>query len=124
MWARLRSGGRDVRTVEVDGLRLRVAIRGSGRPLLLLMGIGGNLEMWGPFDDALRARSVPSLCVDAPGTGGSSSYSSPRRLPGLARSVDGQGLAAPALDDHGPAEERPDGGGLGIQATTEQGVPN
>ena len=88
MWARLRSGGRDVRTVEVDGVRLRVAIRGSGRPLLLLMGIGGNLEMWGPFDDALRAKSVPSLCVDAPGTGGSSSYTYPRRMPGLARTMD------------------------------------
>ena len=55
VWARLRSRGRDVRTVEVDGVRLRVAIRGSGRPLLLLMGIGGNLEMWGPFEDALDA---------------------------------------------------------------------
>ncbi len=36
--------------VEVDGVRLRVRIRGGGRPLLLIMGLGGNIEMWGPFD--------------------------------------------------------------------------
>ena len=42
MWARLRRRGLDLRHLEVDGVRLRVAIRGSGRPLLLLMGIGGN----------------------------------------------------------------------------------
>jgi poly(3-hydroxyoctanoate) depolymerase len=69
-------------------LRLRVAIRGTGRPLLLLMGIGGNLEMWAPFEDALDARVVRTITVDAPGTGGSTGYRFPRRMSGLARTVD------------------------------------
>ena len=39
-------------------MRLRVGVRGTGRPLLLLMGIGGNLDMWEPFEDALDGRAV------------------------------------------------------------------
>jgi hypothetical protein len=31
--------------VLVDGHLLRVSIRGEGRPLLLVMGLGGNIEM-------------------------------------------------------------------------------
>ena len=88
MWARLRSRGREIRTVDVDGVRLRVGIRGTGRPLLLLMGIGGNLEMWGPFEDSLDRSAVRSITVDAPGTGGSGSYRWPRRMPGLAATMD------------------------------------
>jgi poly(3-hydroxyalkanoate) depolymerase len=72
----------------VDGVRLRVAIRGTGRPLLLLMGIGGNLEMWAPFEEALDARVIQSITVDAPGTGGSSGYRYPRRMSGLAHTMD------------------------------------
>ena len=34
----------DFRYVEVDGVRLRTSIRGAGRPLLLLSGIGANLS--------------------------------------------------------------------------------
>jgi poly(3-hydroxyalkanoate) depolymerase len=71
----------------VDGVRLRVAIRGTGRPLLLLMGIGGNLDMWAPFEDALDPRTVQTITVDAPGTGESSGYRSPRRMPGLAHTM-------------------------------------
>jgi len=65
-----------------------VAIRGTGRPLLLLMGIGGNLEMWAPFEDALDARAVQTITVDAPGTGGSSPYRFPRRMRGLAHTME------------------------------------
>jgi poly(3-hydroxyoctanoate) depolymerase len=88
VWARLRRRGPDLRHVDVDGVRLRVAVRGTGRPLLLLMGIGGNLEMWAPFEDALDPRQVQTVTVDAPGTGGSSGYRLPRRMPGLARTMD------------------------------------
>jgi poly(3-hydroxyalkanoate) depolymerase len=56
-------------------------------PLLLLMGIGGNLEMWGPFEDALDATAVRTITVDAPGTGGSSRYRVPRRMSGLASTM-------------------------------------
>ena len=87
MWARSRR--REVRVVDVDGVRLRAAIRGSGPPLLLLMGIGGNLEMWGAFEERLNAASVQTITVDAPGTGGSSPYPCPRRMRGLARTMVG-----------------------------------
>ena len=66
MWARSRSAA--VRFVDVDGVRLRVAVRGRGRPLLLLMGIGANLEMWGPCEERLSAASR-TIVFDAPGTG-------------------------------------------------------
>jgi poly(3-hydroxyoctanoate) depolymerase len=87
VWARSRRPARAVRTVEADGLRLRVAVRGDGRPLLLLMGIGGNLDMWQPFEDHLDASLVQTITVDAPGTGGSEPYRVPRRMPGLARTM-------------------------------------
>lgn len=41
--------------VDVDGVRLRVRVRGRGQPLLLIMGLGGNIEMWEPFDRELEA---------------------------------------------------------------------
>jgi poly(3-hydroxyalkanoate) depolymerase len=85
VWAR---SHRTVRSVDVDGVRLRVAIRGNGLPLLLLMGIGGNIEMWAPFEDALDARIVRTITVDAPGTGGSGPYRMPRRMRGLAHTVE------------------------------------
>jgi poly(3-hydroxyalkanoate) depolymerase len=72
----------------VDGVRLRVAVRGTGRPLLLLMGIGGNIGMWAPFEDALDSQAVQTITVDAPGTGGSSGYRLPRRMPGLAHTME------------------------------------
>ncbi len=78
----------NLRHIEVDGVRLRVAVRGTGRPLLLLMGIGGNLEMWQPFEEALDSRVVQTITVDSPGIGGSTAYRFPRRMPGLARTMD------------------------------------
>ena len=87
MWARSRRPGRDLQYVDVDGVRLRVAVRGTGRPLLLLMGIGANIEMWGPFEDALDPRVVRTITVDAPGTGGSDGYRFPRRMSGLAHTM-------------------------------------
>jgi poly(3-hydroxyoctanoate) depolymerase len=87
VWARSRKRRPDaaLRFVEVDGVRLRVAVRGTGQPLLLLMGIGANLEMWAPFESALDG--FQTITVDAPGTGGSSGYRWPRRMPGLARTM-------------------------------------
>ena len=55
------------RTVTVRGARLRVRERGQGRPLLLIMGLGGNIEMWEPFESAIGDRRV--IMYDAPGTG-------------------------------------------------------
>jgi poly(3-hydroxyalkanoate) depolymerase len=70
-------------------MRLRVSVRGTGRPLLLLMGIGASLEMWGPFEDALDGRAIQTIAVDAPGTGESDGYRFPRRMSGLARTIEG-----------------------------------
>ena len=90
MWPRSRrsrGGRREIRYVEVDGVRLRIGIRGTGRPLLLLMGIGGNLDMWTPFESALDGDLVQTITVDAPGTGESTGYPYPRRMRGLARTM-------------------------------------
>ena len=78
----------DFRYVEVDGVRLRTSIRGAGRPLLLLSGIGASLSLSAPFEDALNPHGVQTIAVDAPGTGGSTRYRRPRRMPGLARTFE------------------------------------
>ena len=97
MWARSRNR-RSLRHVSVDGVRLRVSVRGTGRPLLLLMAIGGNLEMWAPFEVLLKG--VQTITVDAPGTGGSTGYRWPRRMGGLARTMEGllDALELPSVD--------------------------
>ncbi len=73
-------------TIDVDGQRLRVAIqpgRGDGQPLLLLNGIGANLELFQPFVDALDG--IEAIRVDLPGAGRSPAPPRPVRFPGLAQ---------------------------------------
>jgi len=63
----------ETRTIIVDGQPLRIAIRpgdGTRTPLLLMNGIGVNLEVLRPFVDALDA-AIEVLRFDVPGTGGS-----------------------------------------------------
>ena len=74
--------------VEVDGVRLRVRIRGGGQPLLLIMGLGGNIEMWDPFDRELEAFGIQTISFDAPGTGQSAGLRQPLRMRGLARMIE------------------------------------
>lgn len=88
MWALSRNRKREVSYIDVDGVRLRVSVRGTGRPLLMLMGIGANLEMWGPFEDALNGKLIQTVTVDAPGAGSSTGYRMPRRMKGLARTME------------------------------------
>jgi poly(3-hydroxyoctanoate) depolymerase len=71
--------------VLVDGHLLRVSIRGEGRPLLLVMGLGGNIEMWDPFERALNRHDIQTIAYDASGTGLSPTRLVPRRMSGLAR---------------------------------------
>jgi poly(3-hydroxyalkanoate) depolymerase len=75
------------RFVEVDGLTLRVAERGSGRPLLMIGGIGTNIEMWQPLQSHLDG--LQTITFDAPGTGRSDTPRWPLRMRGLARIVAG-----------------------------------
>lgn len=74
--------------VQVDGLRIRTVVRGEGRPLLLIMGIGGNLDMWAPFERALDGHGISTISFDAPGTGESQRWRRPRRMPAIARLVE------------------------------------
>jgi poly(3-hydroxyoctanoate) depolymerase len=46
------------------------AVQGEGDPLLLIMGLGGNVEMWEPLVPHLAGRRL--IAFDAPGTGASS----------------------------------------------------
>ena len=81
--------GRTIRFVDIDAdrVRLRASVRGSGPPLLLITGIGANLDLGAPFERELAARGVQAISFDAPGIGQSTSYAWPRRMPGIARTV-------------------------------------
>jgi poly(3-hydroxyalkanoate) depolymerase len=78
--------------VDVGGLRIRAAVRGHGRPLLLISGLGGNIEMWAPFERALAGSSLQTITFDAPGTGESAGWTIPRRMCAIAS------IAAGVLD--------------------------
>src|SRR2546425_895942 len=79
----------ETRTIIVDGQRLRIAIRkgdGTRTPLLLMNGIGVNLEVLQPFVDALDP-AIEVMRFDVPGTGGSPAPLIPYRLSVHARLV-------------------------------------
>src|SRR6266849_8543146 len=72
----------EARTITVRGQRLRVAIRsgdGTRTPLLLVNGIGVNLEVLQPFVDALDP-AIEVVRFDVPGTGGSPAPRIPYRF--------------------------------------------
>jgi poly(3-hydroxyalkanoate) depolymerase len=62
--------------------RIRVSVSGTGRPLLLINGIGANLDMWSPLLPALDAETI---VYDAPGTGESSMPVLPLTVPQMAK---------------------------------------
>src|SRR5437867_2747343 len=70
------------RTITVKGQRLRIATRsgdGTCMPLLLMNGLGANLELLQPFVDAL-APAIEVICFDVPGVGGSPPPAIPYRF--------------------------------------------
>jgi poly(3-hydroxyalkanoate) depolymerase len=77
-----------IRFVDAGGLRLRTSVRGSGPPLLLITGLGASLDLGAPFERELAARDLQAISFDAPGIGRSSPYRWPRRMPGIARTVE------------------------------------
>lgn len=70
------------RTVHVGRHRLRVSIRGEGRPVLLINGLGASIAMWAALQEDLAGLQVISF--DAPGTGRSSTPTAPYRMSTLA----------------------------------------
>lgn len=82
---------REIRFVDADGIRLRTAVAdgdGAGPPLLLIIGIGASLELAAPFERELNGRGLPTISYDAPGVGESTPYACPRRMGGVARTVE------------------------------------
>lgn len=76
------------RLLDVEEVRLRTSVRGHGPPFLLITGLGASLDLAAPFERELAARGRQVVSFDAPGIGGSTPYRRPRRLPGLARTVE------------------------------------
>jgi len=66
---------------EWHGHRIHVVDSGRGEPLLLVPGLGNNVDMWKPFMDQFRERRIVRL--EAPGTGLSSTPAQPVRIPEL-----------------------------------------
>ena len=77
-----------IRFVDVDGIRLRTSVRGGGPPLLLVTGLGASLERAQPFERALTTLGVQAISFDAPGVGQSTAYRRPRRMRGVASTVE------------------------------------
>jgi poly(3-hydroxyalkanoate) depolymerase len=98
VWGRSRDG--TTRFVEVDGVRLRTSVRGSGPPLLLITGLGASLDLAAPFERELTRRRVQVISFDAPGVGQSTAYAWPRRMPGVAGTVERmlEALGHPRVD--------------------------
>jgi poly(3-hydroxyalkanoate) depolymerase len=80
--------GASIRFVDVDGVRLRTSIRGAGPPVLLITGLGASLDIAQPFERELTAEGVQAIAFDAPGVGESTAYVVPRRMRGMARTVE------------------------------------
>lgn len=85
------------RFVDVRGMRMRWSLgSGSSRPLILLNGIGGNIEMLAPLRRALEPLST--FAVDMPGSGESSVPLWPMGISSLAKLVV-DGLSALGVED-------------------------
>jgi pimeloyl-ACP methyl ester carboxylesterase len=79
--------------VRLGDHRVRVRIRGTGAPLLLLNGVGAPLEIWQPL--VRRLGGMRTVAFDAPGSGRSGT-------PDLPLSVSGHAaVAAHLLDELG-----------------------
>ena len=83
----------ETKLINVMGMAISVAIQpgdDSGPPLLMINGIGANLEVFEPFLEALDKVGGPKIGTirfDVPGIGGSPLPPFPLRFPGLARLI-------------------------------------
>jgi poly(3-hydroxyoctanoate) depolymerase len=83
---------RSTAMIQVQGHQVHTMTSGTGKPLLLLMGLGGNCDMWEPLLPHLMTRKV--IAFDAPGTGRSSTPAWPVSVPSLSD------IAAAVLQHH------------------------
>lgn len=73
------------RFVSAAGLRIRVRVTGAGPPLLMICGLGANLELWEPLTPLLASRQL--ILFDAPGSGLSTVPDRPYRMRHMAHVV-------------------------------------
>jgi poly(3-hydroxyoctanoate) depolymerase len=71
------------RYVEALGHRIWLQTSGTGRPLLLLNGLGGSLDNWSPLIAELAGRT--SIAFDPPGVGSSPAPPFPLSVAAVAR---------------------------------------
>jgi pimeloyl-ACP methyl ester carboxylesterase len=76
-----------MRWVDVRGTLVRVCVDGTGPPLLMMAGIGANIEMWRPLTPLLAGRRL--IMFDAPGAGATPPMPRPVRMRHLAALVAG-----------------------------------
>lgn len=69
--------------LEVRGAQVHVRVRGAGRPLLLLHGLGCSAEGWGPLEPHLPGFEL--IAVDPPGIGASPASWRNLTMAGLSR---------------------------------------
>jgi poly(3-hydroxyalkanoate) depolymerase len=82
---------REIRYVDVDHVRLRVAVAdgdSANPPLLVITGLGASLDLAAPFEQALNDQGLPTISYDAAGVGESTAYTLPRRMSGVARTAE------------------------------------
>ena len=79
---------REIRSIDVDGVRLHTSVAGSGPPLLIITGLGASLELAAPFERELNRLGIQTISYDAPGVGGSTPYPWPRRMRRVARTAE------------------------------------
>lgn len=72
--------------VSTNGVDVFVRERGEGHPLLMINGLGANLEMWGASEERLSA-VARTIVFDLPGTGRSTTPLWPQSIPVSARIV-------------------------------------
>lgn len=72
--------------IRVGGVHVRVRVTGEGPPLLLVHGIGANLELWQPLIDQLDGYQI--ITLDNPGAGASTVPWPAWRMPRYAQVLD------------------------------------
>ena len=70
--------------VRARGIDVFVREQGDGHPLLMINGLGGDVDMWGAAEDGL-ARVARTIAFDAPGTGRTTAQLWPLTISSLAK---------------------------------------